>query len=94
MMFRSGGEHNSLFGLPFTENLLTSKVTQIDDAIQYKPLVGSSACKEIRISLRRTTMTNRQTIPLPMTNRFTDDECGVLENAFFLEMRHRSTSQT
>lgn len=50
----SGGEHDSLFGLPFSGDLLASKVAQIDDAIQYEPLVGSSAWKsEIRISAER-----------------------------------------
>lgn len=53
-MSRSGGEHNSLFGLPFSWDLLTSKVAQIDDAIQYEPLVRFSAWKsEIRISAQR-----------------------------------------
>jgi len=48
------GEHDSLFGLPFSGDLLASEVAQIDDAIQYEPLVGSSAWKsEIRISAER-----------------------------------------
>jgi len=51
MTSRSGGERDSLFGLPLSRDLLASKVAQIDDAIQYEPLVGSSAWKsEIRIS--------------------------------------------
>lgn len=54
MTSRSGGERDSLFGLPLSGDLLASKVAQIDDAIQYEPLVGSSAWKsEIRISAQR-----------------------------------------
>lgn len=54
MTSRSGGEHDSFFGLPLSGDLLASKVAQIDDAIQYEPLVGSSAWKsEIRISAKR-----------------------------------------
>jgi len=45
MTSRSGGEHDSLFDLPFSGDLLASKVAQIDDAIQYEPLVGSRAWK-------------------------------------------------
>lgn len=52
MTSRSGGERDSFFGLPLSGDLLVSKVAQIDDAIQYEPLVGSSAWKsEIRNAL-------------------------------------------
>lgn len=44
-----GCKHVSLFCLPVSDNLLSPKVAQIDDALQYVPLVGSSAWKEIKI---------------------------------------------
>lgn len=45
----SGSKHVSLVRLPVSYNLLSPNVAQVDDAIQIKPLVRSSAWKEIRI---------------------------------------------
>lgn len=59
MTSRSGGEHDSLFDLPFSGDLLASKVTQIDDAIQYEPLVGSSAWKSEIKNLCSAVLRNR-----------------------------------
>ena len=47
-----GSKRVSLFNfssLPVSCNLLSSKVAHIDEIIEIKPLVGSSAWKEIRI---------------------------------------------
>jgi hypothetical protein len=71
MTSRSGGERDSLFGLPLSGDLLASKVAQIDDAIQYEPLVRSSAWKsEIRISAQRHARPRKST----MIPRFDDFE--------------------
>jgi len=71
MTSRSGGERDSLFGLPLSGNLLASKVAQIDDVIQYAPLVGSNAWKsEIRISVQRHARPRKST----MIPHFDDSE--------------------
>lgn len=93
MTSRSGGEHDSLFDLPFSGDLLASKVTQIDDAIQYEPLVRSSAWKsEIKNLCSAAcetaySWTNRHNdTPLMTLNLYWTytDELG---NALFLETR-------
>lgn len=99
MTSRSGGEHDSLFRLPLSGDLLASKVAQIDDAIQYVPLVGSSAWKEIRISFRAAVagpraetavMTNIDAM-IPQFFRWLIDYWtnGGLTDAFSLETSHR-----
>lgn len=101
MTSRSGGERDSLFGLPLSGDLLASKVAQIDDAIQYEPLVGSSAWKsEIKNLCSAAcgtaySWTNRQWYPISMTlNRYWT-YTGELGNTFSLDTKSQGdTSST